>query len=125
MSHGRLMHWIVCRILLVALAIQGISADAEDIASINALRVLCLMPGEFDGSGGGDEWPDDVCEAATAEMSFVVMRKAENDFAFVSWMDSRDNLTGEFEQAAACVGLHSGPFPTGALVIRSPGRLLC
>jgi hypothetical protein len=125
MGQGRLMRWIVCRILLIALAIQGITADAQDVASVNALRLLCLVPVEFDLLDDGDEWPDDVCEAAGAEMNCVVLRKVESDLASVCYSRSHDDSMGLFEQAAARIGAHSGPFSTSTTLIRSLCRLLC
>ncbi len=119
------MYWIVCRTLLLALAIQGITADAQDIASINALRLFCLVPIEFDLLDDGDDWPDDVCEAAGAEMTCVVLRNAENDLASVCRFHTHHDALPKFEQTDARIGALSGPFSTGTALIRSLCRLLC
>jgi len=119
------MHWLICRFLLIALAVQGITADAEDLASINALRLLCLVPADFERLDDGDEWPDDVCEAAGSEICCVVLRKTDRDFTSISGFDSHDDLIGQFEQAAARLRAYSGPFSTGTDLSRSLCRLLC
>ena len=44
MGQGRPIKTMISQILLIALAVQGITADPEDIASINALRFLWMVP---------------------------------------------------------------------------------
>ena len=119
------MEWIVCRTLLIAVAIQGITADSQDLASINALRLLCLVPAEFDFLDDGDEWPDDVCEASAVGMNRLVLRKTESDLASAGYFHGHDDSTDKFEQSAARIGARSGPFSTGTTLIRSLCRLLC
>jgi hypothetical protein len=124
MGQGRLMHWIVCRIVLFALAIQGLTADREDLASINALRQLCLMPAEFDLLDFGDEWPDDVCEATGAETNSVMFAKSERHLASSASFCAHDLLKRRFEQSAR-MGAHASPFSAGVNLSRSLCRMLC
>jgi hypothetical protein len=50
------------RIVLIALAIQGITPDGNDLASINTLKLLCPSLIDADQMLDEDEFPDDVCE---------------------------------------------------------------
>jgi hypothetical protein len=62
MRHGRLSRLLLLGILLIVVAIQGITPDAQDLASMQSLRLFArILP----GSGTlalEDEWPDDVCD---------------------------------------------------------------
>jgi hypothetical protein len=119
------MHWIVSRILLIALAIQGITADAYDLTSINAVRLLFLVPADFDFLDDGDEWPDDVCEAPVAEMNCLAREKAERDSApACNFRWHKDSVTMP-EMSAVRIETNSGPFPMGPRLIRALCRLLC
>lgn len=62
MGQGRLFQSSCRNLLLFALAIQGITPDSKDIASINALKFLCPVLTEFDQPVEADDLPDDVCE---------------------------------------------------------------
>jgi hypothetical protein len=62
MGQGRLLHSFCVHLLLVALAIQGITPDPHDLASINALKILCpTLPGS-DQPLDADDFPDEICE---------------------------------------------------------------
>ena len=61
MSQGRLSQLPCLQVLLIALAIQGITPDAQDLASVNAVRIFCPILTELDTASQQDEWPDDVC----------------------------------------------------------------
>ncbi len=72
MSQGRLFQLPCLQVLLVAFAIQGITPDAQDLASINALRIFCPILTEFDTAADQDEWPDDVCGPVQSEASLLL-----------------------------------------------------
>ena len=62
MSQGRLSGLRCVQFLLVAVAIQGITPDAQDLASIHALLVIAPILNDFDSPTQQDEWPDDICD---------------------------------------------------------------
>jgi hypothetical protein len=62
MSHGRLSHLRCLELLLVVLALQGITPDAQDLASIHAFQLFAPLLNDLDSPAQQDEWPDDVCD---------------------------------------------------------------
>jgi hypothetical protein len=64
MSHGRPSRSRSLPLLLLALAIQAIAPDGQDLASIQALQRIAPGLTDFDSPLQQDEWPDDVCEPA-------------------------------------------------------------
>jgi hypothetical protein len=66
MSHGRLPRLPLLGLLLIVVAIQGITPDAHDLASMQPLRLFArILPG-FGTFVQEDEWPDDVCAPVTS-----------------------------------------------------------
>jgi hypothetical protein len=84
MSQGRLFRLPCLQVLLIAFAVQGITPDAQDLASINALRIFCPILNKFDTAADQDEWPDDVCEPvhSGAGLSFPQPRDRSGTSAF-------------------------------------------
>jgi hypothetical protein len=67
MGHGRRLR-LSCRyLILIALAIQGVTPDSRDLASINALKLLCPVLRQSDQPLDADDFPDDVCEPLQIE----------------------------------------------------------
>jgi hypothetical protein len=66
--HGRPCHCFWLYLLLIALAIQGVTPDAQDLASLNSLLVLCPSLIEVENLAGNDALPDDVCGPAQPEV---------------------------------------------------------
>jgi hypothetical protein len=67
MMQGRLFRAFCLRALLITLAIHGITPDAKDLASINALKLLWPAATGADQKVDDDEFPDDVCEPVRVE----------------------------------------------------------
>jgi hypothetical protein len=67
MGQTRRARSIAAYFLLFALAIQGITPDAQDLASLNALRLFCPQLDD-------DESLDDVCGPADLDM-YQAIRK--------------------------------------------------
>ena len=53
--------------LLIATAIQGLTPDAHDLSSLNALRVICPALAGSNTEPQDDGLPDEVCAPATIE----------------------------------------------------------
>jgi hypothetical protein len=70
MAKGRLFRIFCLQILLIALAIQGITPDAGDLASVNALKLFCPALTDSDQPVNDDDFPDDVCEPLLIETDF-------------------------------------------------------
>jgi hypothetical protein len=51
-------------ILLIAIAIQGVTPDAHDLGSTRSLQLLGLIPQGVERLADGDGTPDEVCGAA-------------------------------------------------------------
>jgi hypothetical protein len=80
MGQGRLFQPFCLRVLLlVALAIQGITPDSRDVASINALIVLCPGLSIIGQSVDEDEFPDDVCEPIAIGLALAALRSTDSD----------------------------------------------
>jgi len=79
MGQGRLFQSFCSHILLIACAIQGITPDSKDLASMNALKLFC--PGLTDPHQGvdEDEFPDDVCQSLQIEMDLGLDQLANPD----------------------------------------------
>ena len=55
-------------LLLTAIAIQGLTPDAQDLASLNALFLLCPYLTDPENFVGNDVLPNDVCGPAKPEL---------------------------------------------------------
>jgi hypothetical protein len=77
MGQGRL-HTLIClHTLLIATAIQGITPDAQDLASLKPLWMLSRMLAAPDAMSGDDGLPDEVCATLPAEIEVVAHHPAE------------------------------------------------
>jgi hypothetical protein len=65
MSQGRLSRLPCLLLLLIVVAIQGITPDAQDLASTRTLRLIATTLTDRDLPAEHDEWPDDVCNPAS------------------------------------------------------------
>jgi hypothetical protein len=82
MCQGRLCHSVWLYFLLIATAIQGVTPDAHDLASINALLWLCPALADSRDLDGEDGLPDEVCGPAQPEKGVGLRGKVEaNDLA--------------------------------------------
>ena len=79
MSQGRLLPTTGVQLLLVALAIQGVTPDGHDLASNQALRVLAPVFNDENPPIGQDEWPDDVCDPLQFAISQVLTSQPNHE----------------------------------------------
>jgi hypothetical protein len=62
MGQGRLIPSCCRRVILIAVAIQGLTPDLHDLTSSSALRFLCPYRVDSSTFPVDDDSPDDVCE---------------------------------------------------------------
>jgi hypothetical protein len=79
MGHGRLFHRICLHSLLIAVAIQGVTPDAQDLASFNALRLFCPALADTSNLDDNNDLPDDVCGPVEFETDSVVRGRSKSD----------------------------------------------
>jgi hypothetical protein len=79
MGQGRRSQAFCLHILLIALAIQGITPDSNDLASINALKLFCPRLTDADQMVDEDEFPDDVCEPVRVQIDLGRCQLADLD----------------------------------------------
>jgi hypothetical protein len=92
MGQGRLFHPICLHFLLIATAIQGVTPDAHDLASIKALCLFCPALADSSSLGDDDDLPDDVCRPAQSEMDLTTRGRANSDdpcFPAFAWTEPR------------------------------------
>jgi hypothetical protein len=96
MCQGRLCHSFRIYFLLIAIAIQGVTPDAHDLASINSLLLFCPALADSRGLDGEDGLPDEVCGPAQPDMGVRLRdRAAPNGLAngLSGTTDHHDPLT--------------------------------
>jgi hypothetical protein len=77
MDRAARSHRISIPILLIAVTIQGIIPDAQDLASLRALNLVCQVIFRV-GSGCDDcSSPDDVCAPLLSEKTWEKTKPAE------------------------------------------------
>jgi hypothetical protein len=125
MSHGRLSHLPCLQLLLVVLAIQGITPDAQDLASSHAFQLFAPSLNDLDSPAQQDEWPDDVCDPVQSATSLHLTRGDE-----LAWPSTF--RLAKFEAQLQPIGFNSFRSATGlgvamssADLARSPARLTC
>ena len=99
MRQGRLVHAICLRLLLIACAIQGVTPDAHDLASIKALWLFCPVLAEANSLADDDGLPDEVCgrdESATD----LMIRTAKSREASYPAFASTDSFLPTFQTNA-------------------------
>ena len=74
MGQGRHIQSLVRGFLLIAVAIQGITPDAQDLASPRAIQLLFPNLDEDRAIRDEDDLPDDVCESAPLKSNWVSRR---------------------------------------------------
>jgi hypothetical protein len=77
MCHGRLCHSVWLYFLLIAIAIQGVTPDARDLASGNALLLFCAALADSKDLTGEDGLPDEVCGPAQRELGVGLRGRAD------------------------------------------------
>jgi hypothetical protein len=77
MCQGRLCQSILLYCLLIAVAIQGVTPDAQDLASINCLLMFCPALADSRDMAGEDGLPDEVCGPAQSRISVGLRVRVE------------------------------------------------
>ena len=78
MCQGRLYHSVCLHFLLIAIAIQGVTPDPQDLASNNCLRLFCPALGDPNALADDDGMPDDVCVPAASEIESLLHGRSES-----------------------------------------------
>jgi len=123
MGQGRRSQSVCRRILLIAVAIQGISPDARDLVSTKAICVMCPMLADDLPISDEDDSPDDVCELLRLDRGGETYRKADDaTFRTIPEVDFlRPTLAGG-PSGRAC---HGGIDERSIRLIHSLCRLVC
>ena len=96
MYQGRPCYSIWFYVLLIAVAIQGVTPDAQDLASIKTLRLLYPSLADSGNEPDNDGLPDEVCGPAQPDSAMLLRRRPEpNDLAnaLSLWTDHDHPLT--------------------------------
>ena len=125
MGQGRLSRSFCLHVLLIALAIQGISPDAENVASINALKLLCPLLADADHMVDEDEFPDDVCEPARVEIELRRCQPADSNGSPFPRGATDEARLGRVRINAMQFAARSGSLPRADRLIHSLCRLKC
>jgi hypothetical protein len=78
MGQARRARSISGYLLLFALAIQGMTPDAQDLASLNALRLLCPQADDSKSLLDDEDSPDDVCGSVQLEMLLAIRKRIDS-----------------------------------------------
>jgi hypothetical protein len=78
MGQTRRARSISAYFLLFALAIQGITPDAQDLTSLNAVRMFCPQFADSKPLLGDDEWPDDVCGPVQLDEHLAIRKRTDS-----------------------------------------------
>jgi hypothetical protein len=99
MGQGRLSHTICLQFLLIASAIQGVTPDAQDLASIKALRLFCPLLAEAKSLADDDGLPDDVCGPAQSAANSIIRTAKSRDIPHAAFA-STESLLPAFQSSA-------------------------
>jgi hypothetical protein len=92
MCRGRLCHSVWLYFLLIAVAIQGVTPDADDLASLNCLFLFCPSLADSKDLADDDGLPDEVCGPVRPETDAVLRGNAQpNDPANPLFLSSEDH----------------------------------
>lgn len=124
MCQGRLYRSVCFHMLLVAAAIQGGTPDAQDLASIKSLWLLCGVLADPETLSDNDGLPDEVCEPMSGGVSLVAGKRAEPAPAFIRDCPAK-LVPNPFRSAAyGSPGAHDNTRQTDRL-IHKLCRLVC
>ena len=125
MSQGRLLRSPCFHLLLVALAIQGITPDAQDLASIQTLRLFSPFFSDFSTSAQLDEWPDDVCDLAQTGTSFLISQRQVRDESPIDVLAMTGIQLRAIDPASIRFAARRGGLASITDVIGSQVRMIC
>jgi hypothetical protein len=78
MRHGGRARSVAAHFVLFALAIQGITPDARDLASLNALRVFSAYLADSSSLADDDESADQVCGSAEVAVHLTIRKRMDS-----------------------------------------------
>jgi hypothetical protein len=78
MGQAKRTRSIPAHFLLFALTIQGITPDAQDLASLHALRLFCPQLADLKSLLDDDESPDDVCGPVQLDMHLAIRKRMDS-----------------------------------------------
>src|SRR5438874_806317 len=123
MCQGRRSQSVCRRILLIAVAIPGISPDAQDLVSPKAICVVCPILADDLPIGDKDDSPDDVCELLQLDRMGPAYRRAdETTFRTVPEADFLRQTLLRGPNGRAC---HRGITERSTRLMHSLCRLVC
>jgi hypothetical protein len=123
MGQGRRLQAVWRPIVLIAVAVQGITPDGYDLASTKSFALLCpILAPEDAAAPSEDEWPDDVCELPLLSQGWLIgQEEGMQLLGHIAAGSARQVLPGDKDRPARPV----------AVPLRSPRlihalcRLLC
>jgi hypothetical protein len=122
---GRLSRLPGLHVLLVALAVQAITPDAQDLASIHSLRLFAPSLIDLETPPQQDEWPDDVCDpldcASSVRLTPSQSQVCPSAFGVAIIQAQLCEATLDCARISACRGM----FTSHMDLICSLGRLTC
>jgi hypothetical protein len=125
MSQGRLSRLHCLQLLLVALAIQGITPDAHDLASCHALRLFSPLLTDSDTPVEQDEWPDDVCDPVQSATSIPLPPREDQGSPWTFELAIIQTKRRSIDLNSIRSGARRGVFSSSADLFSSLGRLIC
>jgi hypothetical protein len=78
MGQAKRAQFVSAHVLLFAIAIQGITPDSQDLASLNILRMLCPQLCAPQSPTDDDESTDDVCGSVQIQVHEAVRKRLES-----------------------------------------------
>jgi hypothetical protein len=125
MGQGRLYRSICLGVLLIATAIQGATPDAQDLASIKPLWLLCRLLARPDTLSDDDGLPDDVCGPMSTEMDLIARQHAESGEPGIFECLATERLLNACQSGAPRSTPAVGNAPQSGGLIYTLCRLVC
>jgi hypothetical protein len=125
MGQGSLLQTSCLRILLIAAAIQGVTPDSKDLASIHALKLICPVLAGSDQATDVDEFPDDVCEPLLRRPDagkWCFKRPSSQSVAGITPRDAQSATMSAARQRLLC---RMGSLIPPGQELRRPTPLIC
>jgi hypothetical protein len=123
MGQGRRFAYFWLCIVLVATAMQGITPDAQDLASLKLLRMICPTFGSDLGSPGEDEPAAQVCEPLQRDQGARKPQTA-NEIPPPGWITIAISPKTFSRDGRLVASLRNQEKRPDGLIL-SPGRLRC
>ncbi len=118
MGQGRLYHSIWLQLVLIAIAIQGVTPDANDMASLHAVRFLCPVLADPGAVRDDDGSPDEVCEPVRLEIDWNTCRHTQCNEPAVDDLASIELISDAPRPRYSLVAAGDGDGRTNGLIRR-------